>query len=85
MDMARFAFEQPEQLIDFAYRSHHETALKAKALVQAFYGKPAERVVLDRLLVRRIRRLDGGAAVPRRLRRHRRRRAREQLDAADGG
>ena len=43
MDMAKFAFEHPEQLIDFAYRAHHETTLKAKALVQAFYGKPAER------------------------------------------
>jgi len=42
-DMARFAYEKPEQLIDFAYRSHHETALRAKALVQAFYGKPANR------------------------------------------
>jgi tannase/feruloyl esterase len=42
-NMARFAFEHPEQLIDFAYRSHHETAVAAKALVQAFYGKPAER------------------------------------------
>ena len=41
--MARFAFEKPEQLIDFAYRSHHETAVQAKALVEAFYGKPAER------------------------------------------
>jgi feruloyl esterase len=42
-DMARFAFEHPEQLIDFAYRAHHETATKAKRLVQAFYAKPAER------------------------------------------
>jgi tannase/feruloyl esterase len=42
-DMARFAFEHPEQLIDFAYRSHHETARKAKALTQAFYGKAPER------------------------------------------
>jgi feruloyl esterase len=40
---AKFAFDKPEQLIDFAYRAHHETALKAKALVQAFYGTPAER------------------------------------------
>ena len=40
LDMARFAFEHPEQLIDFAYRSHHETTLTAKALVEAFYGKP---------------------------------------------
>jgi feruloyl esterase len=43
MDMARFAFEHPEQLIDFAYRAHHETTLKAKALVQAMYGQPPER------------------------------------------
>jgi len=43
LNMARFAFEKPEQLIDFAYRSHHETAVKAKTLVQDFYGKPAER------------------------------------------
>ena len=42
-NMARFAFEHPERLVDFAYRAHHETALKGKALVQAFYGKPAER------------------------------------------
>jgi feruloyl esterase len=39
-DMAKFAFDHPEQLTDFAYRAHHETTLKAKALVQAFYGEP---------------------------------------------
>jgi feruloyl esterase len=42
LNAARFAFEHPEQLIDFAYRAHHETTLKAKALVRAFYGKPPE-------------------------------------------
>jgi len=42
VNAARFAFEKPEQLIDFAYRSQHETALKAKALAQAFYAKPPE-------------------------------------------
>src|SRR5947207_11140592 len=36
-DMAKFAYEPPEQLIDFAYRWHHETALKAKALVADVY------------------------------------------------
>ena len=36
MNAARFAFEHPEQLIDFAYRAHHETTLKAKALVRSF-------------------------------------------------
>jgi feruloyl esterase len=43
VNAARFAFEKPEQLIDFAYRSHHETAMKAKALAQAFYSKAPER------------------------------------------
>jgi feruloyl esterase len=41
--MARFAFEKPEQLIDFAYRAHHETALKAKAIAEAFYATPPQR------------------------------------------
>lgn len=43
VNAAKFAFDHPERLIDFAYRAHHETALKAKALVQAFYGRPASR------------------------------------------
>ncbi len=43
VNAARFAFEKPEQLIDFAYRSHHETALKAKAITEAFYTKPPQR------------------------------------------
>ena len=43
VNAAKFAFDYPERLIDFAYRAHHETALKAKALVQAFYGKAANR------------------------------------------
>jgi feruloyl esterase len=43
VDAARFAFEQPERLVDFAHRAHHETALKGKAIVEAFYRKPPER------------------------------------------
>ncbi len=43
---ARFAFDKPDQLVDFAYRAHHETAVQAKALVQAFYSEPAERSYL---------------------------------------
>lgn len=43
VNAAKFAFEKPEQLIDFAYRSQHETALRAKDLTQTFYGKPPER------------------------------------------
>src|SRR5207249_6276214 len=42
VNAARFAFEKPEQLLDFAYRSHHETALKAKAITEAFYEKPPQ-------------------------------------------
>lgn len=43
VNAARFAFEKPEQLIDFAYRSHHELALKAKGITEAFYAKPPQR------------------------------------------
>ena len=43
VNAARFAYEQPEQLIDFAYRSQHETAVAAKVLVEAFYGKALQR------------------------------------------
>jgi feruloyl esterase len=35
---AEFAFGHPEKLIDFAYRSEHEMAVKAKAIIAAFYG-----------------------------------------------
>jgi feruloyl esterase len=35
----KFVYEQPEKLIDFAYRSQHEMTVKAKAVVRAFYGR----------------------------------------------
>ena len=35
---AEFAFGHSEKLIDFAYRSEHETTVKAKAIIAAFYG-----------------------------------------------
>ena len=35
---ASFAFGHPEKLIDYAYRSEHEMAVAAKAIVAAFYG-----------------------------------------------
>jgi len=38
-----FVLGHPEKLIDFAYRSEHEMTVKAKALVQAFYGNTARR------------------------------------------
>jgi feruloyl esterase len=36
-----FAFGHPEKVIDYAYRSEHEMVVKAKAIIEAFYGKPA--------------------------------------------
>jgi len=35
-----FALGHPEKFIDFAYRAVHEMTVKAKAIVQAFYGTP---------------------------------------------
>jgi feruloyl esterase len=37
----QFALGHPERVIDFAYRAVHEATMKAKALVAAFYGRPA--------------------------------------------
>jgi Tannase and feruloyl esterase len=34
-----FALDHPEKLIDFAWRSEHEMTVKAKAVIQAFYGR----------------------------------------------
>jgi len=38
---ANFALGHPEKVIDFAYRSEHEMVLKSKAVIEAFYGRPA--------------------------------------------
>src|SRR6185295_9768427 len=37
-----FALDHPERLTDFSWRSEHEMTLKAKALIQAFYGSAAK-------------------------------------------
>ena len=34
-----WAVGRPDLIIDYAYRSNHEMALKAKAIIRAFYGK----------------------------------------------
>ena len=34
-----FALNHPEKMVDFAWRSVHETALKAKTLITAYYGR----------------------------------------------
>src|SRR5215510_3298951 len=36
---ASFAVGHPEKLIDFGYRSMHEMAIRAKAIIQAFYNR----------------------------------------------
>jgi feruloyl esterase len=38
-----FVAGHPEKLIDFSWRSEHEMTVKAKAIVQAFYGSGARR------------------------------------------
>ncbi len=38
-----FALGHPEKLVDFSWRSEHEMTVKAKAIIQAFYGSASER------------------------------------------
>jgi feruloyl esterase len=37
---ASFAYHHPEKLVDFGYRSTHEMTVAAKAIINAYYGKP---------------------------------------------
>ena len=69
----------PQKFLDYAYRGVHVTVLTAKRILQAYYDGPLRHSVLRRLLDRRPSRPDLGAALPGRLRRHRRRRAGAQL------
>ena len=39
---AGFALGHPEKVTDFAYRAIHETSLKAKTLITAYYGRAAK-------------------------------------------
>ena len=73
---ASFAIGHPEKLIDFGYRSVHETAVQGKATTAALYGTRAALLVFQRLLGRRPPVVHGSAALPAGLRRHHRRRAR---------
>ena len=79
---ASWALGHPEKVVDFGHRAVHEMTLAAKAVVHAFYGESAPHAYF-------IGCSDGGREAlmeaqryPRRLRRHPRRRAREQLDVA---
>lgn len=38
---ALFAIDHPEKLVDFAYRAVHEMTVQSKAIIQAFYSRPA--------------------------------------------
>ena len=38
-----FALGHPEKFIDFAHRSEHEMTVKAKAIVERYYGRPPQR------------------------------------------
>jgi feruloyl esterase len=40
---AKWSIGHPEKLIDFGYRALHETTVTARAVLEAFYGKPATR------------------------------------------
>ena len=42
VDMAKFAYEHPEHLIDFAYRSHHETGDEGEGDRAGVLRKPPE-------------------------------------------
>ena len=72
---ASFAVGHPEKLVDYAHRSLHEMAVNAKVIVDAYYGKPADGLGVERLLHRRKPGADARVDVPERLRCDRRRRA----------
>jgi len=40
---ASWALDHPEKIADFGYRAIHETAVKAKAILHAFYGEEPKR------------------------------------------
>ncbi len=40
---ARWALDHQEKIVDFGYRAIHETAAKAKLIINAFYGKAPQR------------------------------------------
>jgi tannase/feruloyl esterase len=44
---ASWAYKHPEKVIDFGYRALHLTAANAKAIIQAFYDRPAQHSYFD--------------------------------------
>ena len=47
---ASFAFGHPEKVIDFGYRAVHEMTVKAKSIIDAFYGIDADALDLEWML-----------------------------------
>ena len=44
-----FVLNHPQKLIDFGYRAVHETTMKAKLIIAAFYSEPAREPALPDL------------------------------------
>jgi feruloyl esterase len=44
---AAWALDHPDKIVDFGYRAVHETAVKAKLLIKAFYGDAPKRSYFD--------------------------------------
>ncbi len=44
---AAFAYHHPEKVVDFGWRAVHLTAVHAKELLAAFYGKPQQKAYFD--------------------------------------
>ncbi len=44
---ASWAFRHPEKITDFGYRALHLTTLRAKQIIAAFYGRPADHAYFD--------------------------------------
>ena len=77
---ATWALGHPEKIVDFGHRAIHEMTVKAKAVVAGLLRRGPATLVLRLVLERRPAGADGSAALPRRLRRHRRRRAGRGVD-----
>ena len=70
-----FVMSNPQKAIDYAYRAVHLTAIDVEGHHQGLLRPRGSQVVLELVLQRRPPGADRGAALPRRLRRHRGQRA----------
>ena len=76
-DDASFALGHPEKLIDYGYRAVHLSSEKAKTIVSTYYGQGQLRSYFSGCSDEWPRSTHGGTAIPGRLRRLARRRARQ--------